>query len=159
MIIAEVWFSSPERSRTARKLAAMDDTGLLEGHTAIPVGRPAVRHSSGAADRREPCLGHTGDDLAEPPAKTALALAGLYVLNQMWTWVVVTWRDPLVGRERTVYFRDGSARGFGGRMTDIHAVLTAHLRGQLVFDAVDKQDDAVADLKTPSQFQDGRNLS
>jgi hypothetical protein len=93
LIIEEVWFSSPERSRTAWKLAAMDDTSSLElkpGH---------------------------------------------------------------------IRYIGGKARIFGGRTTDIHAVLTAHLRGQLVFDAAGKQGDAAADLKTSSQFQDGRKLS
>lgn len=171
LIIKEVWFSSPERSRTVWKLAAMDDTGWLEltpGHIRY-VGNRIPRFDIAVADvvlikkgiQQFPwgallfgiplvllivaslASGIPADEVAAPLAKTALALAGLYVLNQMWTWVVVTWRDPLVGRERTVYFRDGSARGFGGRTTDIHAILTGHLRGQLVFDAADKQGDGV----------------
>jgi hypothetical protein len=168
LIINQVWFSSPERSRTVWKLAAMDDTGALEltpGHirykgtkiggfdialTDIVVIRKGIQQfpwgvlvlgiplvllsiwslASGLVDETVGAL-----------LNTALALAGVYVLNLMWRWVVVTWRDPLVGRQRTAYFRDGSARGLGGRTSEIFDLLDRHQCGQLRFEPAKEDGD------------------
>ena len=79
--------------------------------------------------------GAPADEVAGSVVTTALALAGVYVMNLTWSWVVVTWRDAHMRSEQSVYFRDGTARGFGGRTAEINALLTSHWRGELVLDA------------------------